>query len=191
MVLEEKPFLFDFDDAFWKIIQYDGPGELFRTRIEPQVYGSKAIDFLGIYEGKRLVLFEIKAFKGHMSSKVVKQRLANGGEEISTEIAQKVRDSLAGVVSGGRSSTSPFWTESLRLLATATKEVYVIAWIEQDPNLDSKWIARRKCANPLIRQTLQRKLNWLTKNQNIFVTSSTEYLGEEMNFKVQLLPQQP
>lgn len=191
MILEEKPFRFDFDDAFWNTIQYDGPGQVFRTTIEPKVHGSKAVDFCGIYDKKKLVLFEIKSLKNAMGSLDARKRLENGGEDIATEIAQKVRDSLAGIVHGGRFKISDFWINSLDLLASASKEVYVIAWIEQDPNLDPKWKERRKCANPLIRQTLQRKLNWLTPNGNIFVTSSTDYLGEELNFKVSLLANKP
>lgn len=186
--MEERPFRFDFDDAKWQIVQYDAPGGLYRKVIEPRVEDTKAVDFLGVYKGHTLVLFEIKGFKGYMHSQENKNRLSNGGQEICTEISQKVRDSLAGIVHGGRMVNTDFWNIALDILSKPKKRVIVIAWLEQDPNLSPVWIDRRKAANPIIRQTLQKKVNWLTSNPDIVVTSSKNNLGEEMGFLVTNMP---
>jgi len=188
MVFTEHPFVFDFPDSSWQVVQYDAEGELYRKVIMPKVDDSKAVDFIGIYKGNALFLFEIKGFKGYMHSQENKDRLSNSGYEISVEIAQKVRDSLAGIVHGGRTGHSDFWKNALDILSKPKKEVYVIAWLEQDPNLSPRWKQRRKCANPIIRQSMQKKLNWLTKDGNISVVSSTDYLGEKLDFSVSNAP---
>jgi len=188
MKLVEYPFQFDFDDEFWQIIQYDADDEIYRKNIMPKLQDSKAIDFLGIYKGQTLVLFEIKGFKGYMHSQENKGRLSNNGQGICTEISQKIRDSLAGIVHGGRMVKTVFWKTALDILSNPKKRVIVIAWLEQDPGLSQVWIDRRKAANPIIRQTLQKKVNWLTPNPDIMVTSSTENLGERMSFSVSNMP---
>lgn len=188
MVFNEHPFAFEFSDSSWDVVQYDAEGEIYRKVIMPAVDDSKAVDFVGIYKNKALFLFEIKGFKGYMHSQENKNRLSNAGQEICIEIAQKVRDSLAGIVHGGRKAESDFWTNALDILSKPNKDVYVIAWLEQDPNLNQRWVDRRKCANPIIRQTMQKKLNWLTNNTKIMVASSTEYLGENLDFRVSNLP---
>jgi len=58
----ESNIQFEFDEEHWEICQYDAANGDFRKNI--RLSETKAVDFLGIYKKKSIILFEIKSFRG-------------------------------------------------------------------------------------------------------------------------------
>ena len=92
----ESNLIFSFEEENWNIIQYDKDPKY--LTISNALEGTKAIDFLGFYNKSVLVLFEVKGFRGYGSQKSVSDRLADGMEVLTTEVAQKVKDTVAAIV---------------------------------------------------------------------------------------------
>ncbi|HSN98345.1 MAG TPA: hypothetical protein VLS89_08605, partial [Candidatus Nanopelagicales bacterium] len=81
-------FAFDGD---WKVLKWDRHGAYLGGL--QQFHGTKAVDFFGLYLGAPW-LIEVKDFRGYRIDN--KERLTSG--ELATEIACKVRDTLAGLI---------------------------------------------------------------------------------------------
>ncbi len=153
MDLEEGGLVFEFSDP-WNVLKLDEHSD-YRERIA-KLEGTKAVDFLGILD-EALYLIEVKDFRGHRIEN--KDRLTSG--ELSIEIGQKVRDSLACVVGAYRTSSAPeTWTPFVRILSDKLKAVKVVLWVEHD--LPDHHLARRKAKASVETQVFKKKLNWLT-----------------------------
>ncbi|TAK33209.1 MAG: hypothetical protein EPO28_17320 [Saprospiraceae bacterium] len=113
MEFAESGLKFTFAETHWQVIQFDK--NINYEKLADVVQETKAIDFLGVYQLKKLVLFEIKSFRHHRIEN--KPRLKAGADELTTEIAQKVRDSVAAIIGAGRNSTNDkdFWLNASRL----------------------------------------------------------------------------
>ena len=159
MEFEESKLRFIFDEAHWSVIKYDDH----RNHTTIKINEHKAIDFLALYKTNTIVLFEIKSFRKHRLDPKTQVRMANGAEELTTEIAQKVRDSIAGIIGAGRNLDSidyPHWSQLSKKIIKTTNEVYVIAWVEEDmPNgyLRQKY----KSKSTVNIDKLKNKLKWL------------------------------
>ncbi len=123
--------------------------------------GVKAIDFLA-FNSNCLHLFEIKNFRGYGHIHANQQRVANYMEDLTTEIAQKVKDTVALLVGFGRNdnSTHRLWCLSLKHL-TGFKHVIITAWIEEDHS-SSVHAKRKKSELNIKLEKLKKKLFWLT-----------------------------
>jgi hypothetical protein len=156
---EESNLRFIFDDAQWSVIKYDDH----RNHANIKIKEHKAIDFLALYNANTIVLFEIKSFRKHRLDPETQLRMANGAEELTTEIAQKVRDSIAGIIGAGRNSDSVEhikWRQISEKLIKAKTQVYVIAWVEEDmPNGYRK--ERYQAKSTVNMDKLKNKLKWL------------------------------
>jgi len=152
----ESELKFEFLNENWTTIKYDD--NLDYLKVSNSLQGTKAIDFLGFYNENSLVLFEIKSFRGFEYQDSTQKRLANGMEELSTEIAQKVRDTVAVITGLSRNSqeiNSSLWDKSANHILK-NKQLIIIAWIEEDAN------KRTKNEMSVRISKLKNKLSWLT-----------------------------
>lgn len=146
----EEYLSFAFDDT-WHAVKWDDH-EAYRGgvgRIQ-----KRAVDFCGV-RGGHVFLIEVKDFRGHGIEN--KERLAGGDEEdLATEVAHKVCDTVAGLVGAHRMRVTegtfrPFGEG----LTGAKTDVRVILWLEADHAL----YAAHKMS---LTDRLKKKLRWLT-----------------------------
>ena len=96
----ESDLKFVFDEKQWDVItQFDSETDY--KKVKDKLKGTKSIDFLGTTDDN-IFFFEMKGFRGYQDQKSVKERLADNAEDLTTEIAQKVRDTLACLLVQGR-----------------------------------------------------------------------------------------
>jgi len=168
MIFEESRLRFEFNAQYWNMIQYDNhPDYLY---VSSKLQGTKAVDFLGFYQ-QRLIMFEIKNFRGFGYQGNVQQRLCNSMDELTTEIAQKVRDTIAVITGLGRSGKNDFWKKVFRHVADSNL-ITIIAWVEEDTNGSLK--KRKKNEMSVRRDFLAKKLNWLTGSNSISIDNIKE-----------------
>lgn len=121
---------------------------------------TKAVDFTGILQNEILVLIEVKNFRGHRI--VNKPRIW----ELDLEIAQKVRDSLAGIAGGARNSThlKETWQRYFQFLKEENCAIHVVLWLEEDiqPQFSTEKSNRKIAAKGgSINARLKKRLSWL------------------------------
>ncbi len=175
MTLPESRLNFIFDDNHWTdLVKFDEHPDY--EKVKKNVSETKAVDFIGILNQKSVYFFEIKNLKDYRIDS--KKRLNTNAEDLTNEIAQKVRDSIACIVGGCRNSTNDkeLWNNVLRFLST--KNIFVILWLEQDDILNKD---KFKISNYQLK--LQSKLKWLTgMSHNIRIYNKVNYNnGLKMN----------
>lgn len=161
MVFSESGLKFEFDDEKWQIIeQFDVQTDY--DKVKKKVQGTKSVDFIGI-NNDGAYLFEIKGFRGYSNQQATRNRLADNAEDLTSEIAQKVRDTLSCLMAGSRNSThhSGSWTTVSHAIMDNTKKLLVIAWVEEDI-LSEVRAKRQKSRGITRRDKLKSKLSWLT-----------------------------
>ena len=161
MEITESNLRFSFDEAHWRTIQYDAEKGFYREKMLKSVPGTEAVDFIGIFQNRELVLFEVKNFRGYRIQNA--PRLANGAEELTLEIARKVRDTMAGVMGGSRNDDreGEFWKNTASLLTNPKREIFIIAWVEENVPA-SLSIEEKKRIKTVRISKLKQKLHWLT-----------------------------
>jgi hypothetical protein len=152
----ESNFEFIFDNS-WHAVQYDKtPGYLNVSNTLP---GTKAIDFLA-FNNKTMYLIEVKNFQNNTG--VNQNRLDNSMDMLTTEIAQKVKDTVAVLAGIGRNTpdTGSIWAKSHKHIA-GKGHIAVIAWVEEDTNTP---VLRKRKKTEMATRTnnLKKKLSWLT-----------------------------
>ena len=166
----ESDLKFQFSSNWW-VVQYDDLTDY--ANLKNTVEGSKAVDFIGILSNKTLVFFEIKNFRGHRIEN--KPRLSAGHDPLELEIAQKVRDTLAGVAAASRNSTHlrTEWQRVLSFLQNERINVEVVLWLEEDKTPQYEATRKRmQAVGGVLAQRLKQKLTWLTNR--VFVCSIVE-----------------
>ena len=162
---DESYLRFTFDDTHWKVIKYDDHPNHAAIKIAEH----KAIDFLGEYNANTLVLIEVKNFRKHRLAPPTQERMANGAEELTTEIAQKVRDSVAGIIGAGRKQDSVdhnIWSQISKKIIKSTNEVHVIAWLEADIPHGVQY-KRNQVKSTFNIDKLKTKLHWLNAKVSV------------------------
>jgi hypothetical protein len=164
-IFTESNLNFSFDEKNWDILKYDEDPKY--IEISNSLDGTKAIDFLGFFNTTTLVMFEVKGFRGYGSQKSVNDRLAEGMDLLTTEVAQKVKDTVAAIVGISRNiqTRDTIWEKAAKQILQ-NKELMIIAWIEED--LNTKALKDRKKNEMSVRtDKLKNKLAWLTTNISI------------------------
>ena len=162
MLIQEGNISFDFDEEVWShILKYD---ETYDYKKIEKLDSSKAVDIIAIIQNKALVLFEIKDFRGHRIQ--TKPRVQNGDDPLESEVALKVRDTIAGIIGAARNSTNhatDFQTYA-RFFINKRKNIMVALCLEEDRGtiLGTKQLQRKKANSVIFNQQLKKKLNWLT-----------------------------
>ena len=178
--IDEGKLRFEFD-AHWKVARYDGdeeaaPGHAFYQNQMSRLPGTKAVDFVGILVGEGGFFIEVKDFRGYRIQN--KKRLASG--DLAIEVAQKVRDTVAGLVGAVRNETNPsILTDAGLLLFKKTEIVRIVLWLEDDAAGNPKAWAEE--LNTLTTR-IQTHLRWLTSR--VLVVSGSTYAHKPPGVKV-------
>lgn len=154
---EESGINFDFGSEDWQVVKYDE--HLAHKKVCKVVHPTKAVDFLGIYDDRKLYFIEVKNYKGHTDDPETREATGSGGEELMRRIAVKVRDSIASATNAARYSAndSGFFNRVNEIMLDDAEKIVVIAWIEFDePNMKE-----RKAKMSIWSQKLKQKLSWL------------------------------
>lgn len=179
----ESKLLFEFTDDWSELMKYDK--EVDYEKISDVVPETKAVDFIGILENDKLVFFEIKNFRkkdrinNDLENDETKERLERENHNsLTIEIAQKVRDTLAGILNSARHSThkKETWNKYLSLIQNDKKPIHVVVWVEKDklstrPDIFNR---RRDARNGTIVQRLKTRLAWLTKQVSVMNLENNE-----------------
>jgi hypothetical protein len=163
---EEGRQRFTFDDRHWTVVKYDDHDDYVK-RIA-KLPETKGMDFVGLLRqgGLTLCWIEAKDFRGYRIQN--KARLTAG--ELAVEIAQKVRDSIAGVIGAYRTSgASHVWKPFIDAMRRKDCAIRVVLWLEQDPMPGT--LARRKSAAQMLNDELAKRLRWITAK--VVVVSKT------------------
>ncbi len=178
MIFVESNLKFSFQQKEWEVVKFDDQDNIDYHNVSNVIQGTRAVDFIGIHNASSLYFFEIKNFRKHGNDPQSRERLANGAEELTSEIAQKVRDSVACIVGGSRNSTNSlqFWQDALDIIKE-NKEFKIIAWIEEDVESDPYKLKTRKTRLTTRNDKLKNKLKWLTSR--VLTTSTID--GIEIN----------
>ncbi len=166
IVFDESNLRFTFDENHWKVIKYDDHPSHAAIKISEH----KAIDFLGVYNNKTLVFFELKNYRLHRLDPSTQQVMAKGAEELSTIIAQKVRDSVSGIVGSGRNPDSidhNLWSQISAKMINEKNEFYIISWVEEDA-VQGYYKSQKQQAKAIsFLDKLKNKLKWLNAKISI------------------------
>ena len=154
-VFEEGTIRFQFRPR-WEVIKFD-EHPAYRRGIE-ELDETKAVDFVGLLDDE-LYFIEVKDFRGYRIQ--TKQRVQGG--ELWIEIGQKVRDSLAGIVSAYRTSSiePELWSNLFDALKDKEQLLKVVLWLEEDclPHQEHRMQKSRLSTRT---KELKRKFRWLT-----------------------------
>ena len=148
---DEGNLRFDFDDD-WRVLKWDMMPAY--TGGIQQIPGTKAVDFVGLHVATTLWLIEVKDPRGH---RVEWERLIEGS--LHTQIAEKVRDTIAGLVwahrrpARGGVDLEPF-VRALHDRAPSVK-VSVVLWLE----LGTARFGRDEATT--LEGQIKRELRWL------------------------------
>ena len=159
--IEESGIVFEHDEKRCECIKFDD--NIAYKRVDKKLKPTKGVDFIYIFDSKTIALVEVKNLKGHADDPKSKEKLNDGAEILTNQIAIKVRDSLACSLSAARFSTndSEFWESFNKIFLDDNKPVIVIAWIEFD-EVDHR---KRKAKMSTWGEKLKQKLHWINSVQ--------------------------
>jgi len=175
MEFQEENLKFTFDDNSWSdLVHYDKSRDC--KNVQRAVMGTKAVDFIGVLKKQQALILsfiEVKDFRGYRIEN--KDRMNNG--ELVEEFAQKVRDTLAGIIGGARNSThmQSTWKKYVRMLLE--KEVHIVCWVEEDRHANTSPVdlKRNKSSSSALNQVIKSKLSWLTTKVMVADTANNPY----------------
>ena len=183
-IINEGALRFEFDATWQDAVKWDD-SKGYRNGIG-RLLDTKAVDILCRTKGK-CCFIEVKDFRGHRIEN--KGRLGSGALQV--EVAQKVRDTLAGLLGASRTSDDPASWEPYARALVSRDEVYVVLWLEEDftpgpgsGTEDDRWRARLS----VVQNELKKQLRWLTTR--VLVTSVRE-APRLPGVRVRNLPQGP
>jgi hypothetical protein len=131
-----------FDDA-WTVSKYDA-WPFYVDHFQSQCATNKAVDFVARDPGNALWFVELKDYRTHPRMKSI---------ELANEIAEKVRDSLAGIVAAAKWHSHHIHLEEAREHLGA-KRLRVVLHLEQPPHPSKLFPRKSELAN--VQQKLQQ-----------------------------------
>ena len=162
ITINEKLLRFRFDDT-WAVIKYDDHRDyLERIRHLPE---TKGVDFVAVLDERLLYFIEAKDFRGHRIEN--RARVKDG--ELAIEVAQKVRDTIAGIVAAHHRGSTEEWSRFIECLTNSVNPVRVLLWLEDD--LPPGPRGRRHNQASVVTDRLKQHLSWLTPR--VFVVGLT------------------
>lgn len=167
---KESGLVFKFDNR-WNIYQLDREAD-YRNQICKQIPETRSVDFIGFDErGGTLLFMEVKSFRGYGDRRNVR-RLTGEDDDLTIEVVQKVRDSLATIIGGARNSThlSGIWKNYVRRIIR-NEGLKIVAWVELDVSTEQR-LQRAKINMGTRRKVLRKRLTWLTSDVQILNTRS-------------------
>ncbi|MCB0568965.1 MAG: hypothetical protein KDC66_04345 [Phaeodactylibacter sp.] len=154
MAFEESRLRFNFLEGHWEhLVKYDEEKDY--RKLEQSIPGTKGVDFIGI-SNHDIFFFEVKNYRGHKIAS--KQKI----DELEIIVAQKVRDTLGGIVGGVRNSTNreESWQQHLKFLGDKKKRLNIVLWIEEDPR--HRQPKEQNIYSQILTQKLKQHLSWLS-----------------------------
>jgi len=185
--IDEGSLRFEFESQ-WRVARYDGdektaPAHAFYRNQVSRLPGTKAVDVVGILAGEGGYIIEVKDFRGYRIQN--KKRLSSG--ELAIEVAQKVRDTVAGLVGAVRNESNPsLLTEAGLLLVNKAKTIRILLWLEDDAKVNKKEWAEELTT---LTTRIQGYLRWLTSR--VLVVSIATYALKPPGIKVTNVPGTP
>jgi hypothetical protein len=144
----ESRLEFRFDDSWLHMCKWDD-SPAFQEGLK-KLQTSAAVDFVGLH-GSEPYFIEVKNFRDHRIAN--KRRLTSG--ELVAEVADKVRDSLAGLVwAMERRCQTPDLAALVRHVFAARSKCKVVLWLEEDPQ-------PRPADRSMLAEAIKRRLRWL------------------------------
>jgi hypothetical protein len=157
----EDRLRFTFERPAWDAVKWDDD-PAYRDGL--QRLGGRAVDIVATLERRSLRLFEVKDPRGHAVE--YHDRVSN--EELAQIVADKVRDTIAGLVfARDRHSGDHLLVHLRTLFVGRTERVMVILWLET-PGLDQPRAV-------MLAGLIERKLRWM--NSSVTVTSRALWPG--------------
>ena len=166
----ESGLVFKFSDD-WEVFKLDEE-TYYTEKIRKHVPETKSIDFIGYNDNKNiLVLIEVKSFRGYGNRTNI-ERLTGKSDDLTVEVAQKIRDSIATIVGGARNSTnlSEIWKKYVNHI-NSNKNLKVMAWVELDTSTETA-LNRSKVNISTRRKVLRKRLAWLTSDVIVYNTKN-------------------
>lgn len=156
--MREGQFNFEFGGS-WTVLKYDGNGGFYRTKMKQNISHTKAVDFLCNPQGNQpLLLMEVKDF-----SLGVPHR--EKFDKLPMTVAQKARDTVAGIVGGSHCASDTrdreFLTASRRKLDTSPRVVFFFSDLATPVRRHPKRTLNKR--DVLFKQ-LKKHLSWLTRD---------------------------
>lgn len=137
--------------------------------------GTKAVDFCLLTPTREPVLLEVSDLRGHRIEN--KQHLTGGG--MAVEVAEKVRDSLAGMTRACERKLSAFedFERFVHCFINRSSKLKIVLWLEQDRSPDVGFA-------DALRSAIDSRLRaWL--NAHIIVTS--RHLEQQTTYPLEWL----
>lgn len=149
--IPEENIEFVFGDN-WIVKKYDNDPD---TRpFVGVVENRKATDFVGLHAA-RAFLIEVKDYRGFR----IQNKLKTSGE-LHTAIAQKVHDTLSGLIlTHRRQPATQLWRDALKACRLADGDVRVVVWLEDDALFDTTR-PNGKAAAAIFVTALKNRLRW-------------------------------
>lgn len=140
-IIKEGNLTFQFPSD-WQVCKYDGENHFYYNQV-CQCQGTKAVDILAL-SGPQLFMIEAKDFRGDRIKN--KERLNKG--ELIIEVAQKVRDTFAGLYGAYRCFNEELQPFCHRLFTGKYQPVKVVLLLEEDipPSNDIKSLKQKRAA---------------------------------------------
>lgn len=174
---------FEFSDDWKFVIKYDDSAD--HKKIKDAVQNTKAVDFIGILGEDRLVLIEVKNYRGSDQ----KFRADIGSQIYLQDILQKFRDSITGIVIGAMDSTNnqAFFKDCLDILLDKTKYIEAMLWLEpssisakMDKKMEAKTQKFRTSFKKGMRKWLSCKVTIANKEDNPYQNFLTvEFISDQ------------
>lgn len=178
----ESGLVFKFSDN-WEVFKLDEETD-YTEKIRKHVPETKSIDFIGYNETDNVLLFiEVKSFRGYGNRTNI-ERLTGKNDDLTVEVAQKVRDSIATIVGGARNSTnlSDIWKKYVNHINN-NKNLKVVAWVELDTSTETA-LNRSKVNISTRRRVLRKRLAWLTSD--VLILNTKKYNNELEGVEISL-----
>ncbi len=174
---KESRLEFRFGEQWQPIIDFDEHPDY--KKLTKTIKGSKGVDFVGVFRDElnareKLYLIEVKNFRNYRTQN--KKRLSSG--ELAVELGQKVRVSLACILSAYRTGDSQTWQPFLEMLVDRDSWLGVVLWLEQDrPQGRDQY---RKAALSVRTKGYKKKLRWVTSRVIVCDQRSSQLRGLEV-----------
>lgn len=200
MTFQESDLKFQFSDADWQIIKYDAH-RYFKILSGA---GLKGIDFLGIYQGKQVVFFEVKNFHTHQPINNDAYQIIENTPEFIESIIGKMEDTLSAIKIVIQYLQRKWWYRlflnyqqfiptifiqqkdwyfwhRIQALISDSEEWQFVLWLEIDGSITP---AKKKALRTTIQKDLAKKV---LSNKGIWVIANMEQPAFTTSLKVKAL----
>jgi len=156
----EDQLRFTFDRPAWNAVKWDDD-PVYRDGL--QRHDGKAVDIVATLDRRSLRLFEVKDPRGHW----IEYRDRNPVEVLAQIVADKVRDTLAGLLFGRDRHPGDHLLVHLKTLFDREERIHVVLWLESF-RLDPAMAVT-------LTGLIERRLHWM--KPKVLVTSRTLWRG--------------